>query len=340
MIDFRSTNRQALTLVELLVVIGIVGLLVAVLIPAIQHGRESARRLACENKLKQFSLAVLQYEQAIGNYPASWRKPLNANLLAGPVDGWSTHVLVLPFLEETEILKKLNLNANFDENFTPLVESSGSLSPMSAVRIPSFLCPTEPRDEPRLEDGQPKHYPINYTVNLGEWFVFDPATGEGGTGSFYPDSKLKNKDILDGLSHTLMLAEVRAWQPYFRNAAKPGELPIPTSSETLCADGGDFKPESGHTEWIDGRGHQAGFTTVFTPNTKVACVQGDATYDIDWTNQQEGKSPTVRTYAAVTSRSAHVGLVNVARMDGSVQAITNDIEQTLWRALSTRAKRD
>jgi prepilin-type N-terminal cleavage/methylation domain-containing protein len=340
MLRSNSSTRFAFTLTEILVVIGILGVLVALLLPAIQLGRESARRIACENQLKQFSLAVLQHEQALGVYPASWRKPNHADLQAGDVDGWSTHALVLSFLEETDILDGLNLNANFDENFTPLVEVSDSLSPLSAIRIPTYLCPSEPRDEPRLEDGQPKHYPINYGVNLGVWFVFDPATGEGGDGSFYPDSKLKHRDIIDGLSHTLMLGEVRAWQPYFRNAAKGGELPIPASSSELCGFGGDFKPESGHTEWVDGRAHQAGFTTVFTPNTKVTCLESGTTYDIDWSNQQEGKSPSVRTYAAVTSRSTHAGLVNVAKMDGSVESVADTIESDLWRALSTRAKRD
>lgn len=94
---------------------------------------------------------------------------------------------------------------------------------------------------------------------------------------------------------------------------------------------------TGHTEWVDGRAHQAGFTTVFTPNTKVICEQGGQSYDVDWTNQQEGKSLTTPTYAAVTSRSYHPDIVNVALMDGSVRTVSNHINLQTWRALATRS---
>ena len=105
----------------------------------------------------------------------------------------------------------------------------------------------------------------------------------------------------------------------------------------VCALGGSFKTNSGHTEWVDGRVHQTGVTTTFTPNTKVLCRQGGITYDIDWTNQREGRSSTVPTYAAVTSRSYHPTGVNVVLMDGSVQFVANEIHLSIWRALSTRA---
>ena len=105
--------------------------------------------------------------------------------------------------------------------------------------------------------------------------------------------------------------------------------------------GGTFKNPppsnpSGHTEWTDGRVHQSGFTTTFGPNTKVLYTEGGTIFDVDWTNQQEGKSTINVTYAAVTSRSYHPGLVNVSLMDGSVRAIGESIELALWRALSTR----
>ena len=102
--------------------------------------------------------------------------------------------------------------------------------------------------------------------------------------------------------------------------------------------GGSFKADSGHTEWVDGRVHQTGFTTVFTPGTRVVCVQGGQPYDVDWTSSREGKSDTELTYSAVTARSYHAGdIVNVAMMDGSVHVVTSDIDLMIWRALSTRA---
>ena len=70
--------------------------------------------------------------------------------------------------------------------------------------------------------------------------------------------------------------------------------------------------------------------------TKVLYETADGQFDVDWSNQQEGKSPTVATYAAVTSRSYHNGGVNIVRMDGSVEFIADDIEIPVWQAMFTR----
>jgi len=91
---------------------------------------------------------------------------------------------------------------------------------------------------------------------------------------------------------------------------------------------------------VDGRSHQAGFTTVFPPNAVVKpswAVDADNNrYDVDWSNMQEGKSTTVKTFAAVTSRSYHPGVVVVSMMDGSTRAMTNSVDLQVWRAASTR----
>ncbi len=95
---------------------------------------------------------------------------------------------------------------------------------------------------------------------------------------------------------------------------------------------------TGHTEWPDGRVHHSGITTVFTPNTAVDYVHTDGrTYDIDYNSMQEGKSATQPTYAAVTARSYHPGIVNVLWMDGSSRSISDLITPTVWRALGTRS---
>ena len=336
-----SATPRGITLVEVLVVVAILGIVLAMAMVGLQSARESARRASCGNHLRQIGIAITVYESTLGNYPPSFQVPSSANMSAGPVDGWSAQVLILPFLEETITQDLINLNATFDENFAPVVDVKEGKRPISAVRVPVFLCPTEPRDEVRYEDGVARHYPLNYCVNLGEWFVFDPATGAGGNGAFYPESKLSAGAFTDGRTKTLMLAEVRAWQPYYRNAALAEELAIPTMAEEICGWGGaEFKEESGHTEWVDGRAHQTGFTTVFTPNSQILCEQDGKKYDVDWTNQQEGKSATISTYASVTSRSFHPGIVNVCLMDGMVQPIADKIDLNVWRAMSTRNQQD
>ena len=101
--------------------------------------------------------------------------------------------------------------------------------------------------------------------------------------------------------------------------------------------GGDFKSNSGHTEWVDARVHQTGITTTFPPNTKVLYTSGGTTYDIDFNSMREGQTATGITYAAVTSRSYHTGGVNVLLMDGSVRFIRDGVTLQTWRGLGTPA---
>ena len=137
-------------------------------------------------------------------------------------------------------------------------------------------------------------------------------------------------------------AEVHAYTSYVRNTNDPGPLPpqSPAAAQTLTGEfklGPSLDQNTGHTVWSDGRVHHAGFTTVFTPNTVVPYVYNDRTYDIDFNSQQEGRSLTNRTYAAVTARSYHAGVVNVAFMDGAVREVTDSVDLRVWRAVGTRA---
>jgi prepilin-type processing-associated H-X9-DG protein len=188
-------------------------------------------------------------------------------------------------------------------------------------------------------NGTPLHYPLNYGASVGTWLVYDPAAKKTGDGVFGVIERRRFTEILDGQSNTLLFAEVRAFSPYFRNAQIPGTLGFPSAGE-LMTWGGDFKPNSGHTEWVDGRSHQTCFTGAFTPNSEVPYEIGGIRYDIDWTNVQEGISNTISTFAAVTARSHHPGGVNTCRADGSVSFLNEEIDLTTYRALITRAGRE
>ncbi|MEX2138783.1 MAG: DUF1559 domain-containing protein [Pirellulales bacterium] len=329
-------RRRGFTLVELLVVMIIIAVLIGLLLPAVNAARESSRRASCQNNIKQFALAVLNYEAKQGHYPSSWEPA--APLANGEIDGWSTHGQILPNLEQGNLFNRVDFRLSYKDPKQPLIRTAdGATTQVRAMRVPTFICPSERRDEPRL-DGTPllpTWYITNYAVNLGVWFVYDPVTGKGGEGVFYPKSRVKAASIYDGLSFTMCAAEVKGWNPYFRNASVTDPaLPAPTE---LCGLGGDFKSETGHTEWADGRSHQIGFTTAYRPNEKVLCTVNGRTFDVDWNNQQEGVSPTVKTFAAVTARSYHGGVVNVAMMDGSVRTMDDQIDLNVWRAYSTRA---
>jgi prepilin-type N-terminal cleavage/methylation domain-containing protein len=328
--------RRAFTLVEVLVVIAIIGVLVAMLLPAVQSARETARRTSCQNNLKQIALAIQIHLDVRRVYPPSAEFPVGA-AISGNNGSWSIHGRILPYLEEAAAYRRVNLNVAWDAQANTGVPT---------MRIPNYVCPTEANDTVRVNaNGQPLIYPLTYGFNVGTWKVFDPATGTGGDGSFFVNSRLRPSQFLDGLSKTLCVAEVKAFTPYFRNTADPGPNPpsLPLAIAGFAA-GANFKlgpntnDNTGHTEWCDGRVHHSGITTAFPPNTVVPYTHTDGrTYDVDFNSRQEGTSATQTTYAAVTARSYHPGGVNIAVMDGSVHFVPETISPAVWRAAGTRA---
>ncbi len=330
-------RAAAFTLVELLVVTAIIATLIGLLLPAVQSAREAARGSACKNNLRQLAIANTNYEAAYRNFPPSlvWAGGSTTDASANAV--WSAQARLLPFLEELAI--GAEIRRQLDIPYSQATTAGGVL--IAGLKIPVLLCAAEPNTQVRMKDGVAEYAPLNYAINLGTWMVFDPAKRSGGDGSAYPNSRLKAGQFTDGLSKTIALAEVKAYTPYFRNAGRSSPV-MPASPDQVCGLSGDFKNDlptlgSGHTEWVDGRGHQTGFTAAFPPQTVVSCSRPSGRYDIDWTNQQEAKSLTAPTAAAVTARSHHPEVVNYARMDGSVHSATSATDATVWRALATRS---
>jgi len=327
----RSAPRRGFTLVELLVVIAIIGVLIALLLPAIQAAREAARRSQCANNLKQLAVAMHNFESGRRVYPPSmtWSRTISD---AG--GAWSAQARVLPYLEEGNLYRHVKLGVDYDDTLMP------DGTKLMTNRIAPFMCPSEPNDVLNAPGGEPDSYPVNYAVNLGVWMVYDPNTNRGGAGAFFPNARLKHGDFTDGTAKTLLASEVKTYAPYFRNSGK-ATAALPGVAD-ICALAGEAKmgpslqDNSGHSEWVDGKVHQSGFTAAFTPNTQVSCTQGGANYDVDFTNQRERSSLTIVTYAAVTARSAHAGGVNAVLMDGSLHFISDTIALDTWRALATR----
>jgi len=324
-----TARKRGFTLIELLVVIAIIAILVALLLPAVQQAREAARRTQCKNNMKQIGLALHNYLDVHSAFPPSFVSDISTRDTPG--GEWSVHARILPFLEEANLYNQANLSLPYDD------PANGDIA---TQRVGAYLCPSEVNDRQRTDStGAAEHYPVTYGFNGGTWNVWDNATRRGGDGAFHPNSKLAPRDFTDGTSNTLCFSEVKAFTPYNRDgSAGTATIPsTPNDVDTLISSGGDNKANSGHTEWVDGRVHQTGFTTTLPPNSEVIVpTPGGSNFEGDYTSCREDKSCAGNTFAAVTSRSWHIGVVQSLLTDGSVRSISENIDLGTWRNLGAR----
>jgi prepilin-type N-terminal cleavage/methylation domain-containing protein len=329
----KTSPRRGFTLIEVLVVISIIGLLLALLLPAVQAAREAARRTQCTNNMKQLGLALHQYEGQEGVLPPTM-------VLAGtsPADmwtsGWSVDVRMLPAIEQNPLYNAINFTIAFQEweNRTA-----------TGVVITMFLCPSEPNQQPTDHPSYGKVGGVNYGWCMGDWFVWGGFTGpKTNRSAFGPNQSRRWAEFSDGLSQTTLLSEVKNYQAYLRDCgglahiSDPFNVPSPDADPMQVAPeyaGGSCTPKpDGHAEWVDGGVHHTGFTTAWPPNKTI----GNATTrDLDLNGQREKVGGP--TFAAVTSRSHHPGGVNALLGDGSVRFIKSSVAGRVWRALGSVA---
>jgi len=306
-----SREKRAFTLVELLVVITIIGILISLLLPAVQAAREAARRLQCSNNLKQLGLAMHNYHSAHNVLPfaASW----------WGCGGWVK--MTLPFIEQSA------LAATWDESASKSYCDEPNLT-ICRMPISAHICPSDTPARSSWGGGNEALANFNYAVNLGNTSVYRVSPLNGvvfrEAPFHYEEDRVSTKmrvfnlgDIRDGTSNTLMLAEVRQGQP---------------------------TADSTHTDlrgliWY---GHHAGITTLEVPNTSVPdYVQGDFCGDaavaaaLGMPCASESGQTTGSTPKNLSSRSCHSGGVNVALCDGSVRFVGNSINQTTWQNLGS-----
>jgi len=331
-------RRRAFTLVELLVVIAIIGVLVALLLPAVQQAREAARRMQCSNHMKQMILATHNYHDTFNAFPVSWHRSSE----------WSAQARILPFLEQSAIEALIQYDVHYYEYRSDGIYADilGPHTSLAGTRIGIYMCPSEVNDRPRDNNGngRPDYYPLNYAVNQGTWFVFDGT--QGGNGAFTPMRNTRMADFIDGTSNTMAFAEVKSYTLYERDQQTFSSSdidPLPSvaaitnhiqSAVTLST------RNSGHTEWCDGLVHQSGMTAFFAPNTDFL-IEGRRV-PADFTNNRERRDGhnTNPGVAAITARSYHPGVVNVSFMDGSVSRVSDTVDLLVYRGLATRNGRE
>jgi prepilin-type N-terminal cleavage/methylation domain-containing protein len=314
-------RRQGFTLIELLVVIAIIAILIALLLPAVQQARAAARRAQCKNNLKQIGLALHNYVETSNVLPISFAVDYTS-----PGGEWSVQARLLPYIDQASLFNKTDLSLPYSDPVN---------AGIATARIPGYICPEETEDDARTDSsGTEIHFPISYAYNGGSWFFYDNATGLVGDGPFVPNKKRGLQHITDGTSNTLAFSEVKTFNPYFRDGGTA--TATPPSAAGIAALGGSYKATTGHTEWVDGRVHQTGFTTVFGPNKLVPYTDPTTgqQVDVDYTSCREEKN-CGRTYAAVTSRSHHIGLVQCLLMDGSARVVADNIDLRVWQNLGS-----
>jgi prepilin-type N-terminal cleavage/methylation domain-containing protein/prepilin-type processing-associated H-X9-DG protein len=193
--------RRAFTLVEVLVVVAIIGLLIAILLPAVQAARESARRAECFNNLKQIGLALTSYHDAYGRLPAGYVAGFDSQGNdTGP--GWAWGASILPQLEQSPIFGVIHFNL-------PIEDATNGVR---VAKIPTYLCPSDevaPSWTAWTRDnlGNPiskicEVAPSNYVAMYGS-----TEPGVDGDGLFFRNSAVRFADITDGLTQTIAAGE-------------------------------------------------------------------------------------------------------------------------------------
>jgi prepilin-type processing-associated H-X9-DG protein len=345
-----AIRRNAITLVELLVVIAIIAALVALLLPAVQKARESARRTSCVNNLRQLGLATQNFESAKRHLPTGadskrYEAAANPDGFPHTFYRWSTLAHLTPYLESTQyhdlIDFSLPLYADVDATVTPQNVRGVSQT------IPMFLCPSD-HGEPVAKvktgstpvDPTPSFGPTNYAACSGDGV--DGGSSVETNGAFFINSSVRLREIKDGLSKTVAMSESvlglnsdRESFPSSISKIDPATVYAYTLfaplTDGFCglANTFNFQNRRGFA-WANGEYRCTLYNHYYTPNaTQPDCLGSSMTLTGDIATRFAG-------YGWRAARSLHPGGVNLQMADGSVHWATDEIDREVWKRLSTR----
>ncbi|MEW4565436.1 DUF1559 domain-containing protein [Bremerella sp. JC770] len=228
----KRISGRGFTLVELLVVIAIIGILIALLLPAVQQAREAARRMTCANRIKQLGLAMHNYHDTFRCFPSGFLRDTNQKKKGEPLSYWSWGSMILPFVELGNTHDVLRVG---DEELSDLITPGYDAAAFEALQTSYevFRCPSDTAPpmhqshECHLRDNNGNHVDAatsNYVGNNQGYRCSGTenhiSLGDGNhpscpnetiTGIFWRDSSVSFRDVTDGTSNTIILGE-RAWE--------------------------------------------------------------------------------------------------------------------------------
>ena len=325
-------ESRAFTLVELLVVIAILGILIALLLPAVQAAREAARRMSCSNNLKQIVLAMHNFHDSYKGFPVGSPSKSCPGYTQIPAwqYRWSPLAMLTPYMEQYNVYESLNLDVPLYGHTGVYYGPGEGVHPdnQESVRqaITFFSCPSD-----KAQQVQPEFGPTNYLPCWGRSEPTPSGTAAFDTdGVFNSDYPVRFADITDGTSNTAAFSESLLGP---RGSSLMGytltdenkvlvmvQLWSPPISEANCSVIGSPASAFRGARWVDGFVLYSAYYHWQPPNSEVPDC---------------GVTKPIRALW-IAARSRHPGGVNVAFSDGSVHFVSDTVDLQTWRALGSR----
>jgi prepilin-type N-terminal cleavage/methylation domain-containing protein len=317
-----NKKRRAFTLIELMVVIAVLGLIVALLLPAIQAARESSRATACRNNLKQIGIALINYEAAHNHFPKGVEGRVDPALSPATMFGLSWWAQILPLLEQGDIADQLD-RTGANPGYVQINSHNGALANGFAPAF--FYCPSSPVEKFVSAGGYqiaaPSYAGISGATNedgFPEIRVSKCCRSDGqisGGGLLIPNAAIRVRQISDGLSNTMLVGEQSNY--CFTDAGQPKRTAAAFVNGWLTGTRATGIPPY-YGDWL-------------SPSYNVATVRyrlNERRYNLPGIYEDIGANNPLL--------SPHFGIVNLLFGDGSVRSMADSLDLHILKSAATR----